>query len=284
MRLPGADLKRVRYASRASSDFHSAGDRAPRDLGRDAAQEPQLQQRPVRAGGHAAAENLVQLLGHPGRGGVGDLCIVAGDGPPHRRIEAEAQAGCERRRADHPDRVLHEPLVRIADRADQAVAQIGQAADVVDHRERGDVVEQRVDGEIPPERVFLGRAERVVAPDRAAPARGVRGGPAPAVSSAAASAASAAGSGGGDGRRNVATLDRLRPELDVGQTEAPPDDPAVAEDALDFVRVRRRADVEVLRMPVQQQIAHAAAHQIGDVIELAQAVQDLQRVGVDLAA
>ena len=34
----------------------------------------------------------------------------------------------------------------------------------------------------------------------------------------------------------------------------------------------------------EQQVAHAAADQVGDVVELAQPVEDLERVGVDVAA
>ena len=79
-------------------------------------------------------------------------------------------------------------------------------------------------------------------------------------------------------------LDDLRPELDVSQPESPADDPAIAKQFLDLIRVRRGADVEVLRTPRQQQVPDAAADQIGDVIELSQAIENLQRVRVDVAA
>ena len=42
-------------------------------------------------------------------------------------------------------------------------------------------------------------------------------------------------------------LDHLRAELDVREPEAAADDPAVAEQLLDLIRMRRRADVEILR-------------------------------------
>ncbi len=70
----------------------------------------------------------------------------------------------------------------------------------------------------------------------------------------------------------------------MGQTKSTTDNPAVSEDPLYFVRVRGGADVEILRRATEQQIAHTAPYQIGDVVELAQAVEDLERVGVDLAA
>ena len=46
----------------------------------------------------------------------------------------------------------------------------------------------------------------------------------------------------------------------------------------------RRADVEVFRPASEQQVADAAADEIGDVIALAQPVENLQRIGVNIAA
>ena len=79
-------------------------------------------------------------------------------------------------------------------------------------------------------------------------------------------------------------LDHLLPELDVRETEPPADDPAVPEELLDLIGMRRGADVEVLRAAAEQQIADAAADQIGDVLVLPQAVEHLQRVRIDVAA
>ena len=67
-------------------------------------------------------------------------------------------------------------------------------------------------------------------------------------------------------------LDRFRAELDVGESEPPSDDPAVAEQLLDLVRVRRRADVEVLGPAAEQQVAHAAADEVGDVVVLVELI------------
>ena len=68
------------------------------------------------------------------------------------------------------------------------------------------------------------------------------------------------------------------------EAEAPADDPAVAKELLDLVRMRRRADVEILRPAVQQQVADAAADQIRDVVVLVQPVKDFERAGIDVAA
>src|SRR5207245_10521446 len=69
----------------------------------------------------------------------------------------------------------------------------------------------------------------------------------------------------------------FRSELDVCEPEPPADDPAVPKELLDLIRMRRRADVEIFRPAAQQKIADAPAHQIGDVVELPQAVQNFER-------
>src|SRR6185503_11812962 len=64
----------------------------------------------------------------------------------------------------------------------------------------------------------------------------------------------------------------------------PADNPAVPEQFLDLMRVRRRADVEVFRPPAQKQVADAAADEVGDVIGLAEPVEHFEGVGIDVAA
>ena len=68
------------------------------------------------------------------------------------------------------------------------------------------------------------------------------------------------------------------------EAEAAADDPAVAKQLLDLVGVRRCADVEVLGPAAEQEIADAAADEVGDVIGLPQAIEDLQGIRVDVAA
>ena len=73
------------------------------------------------------------------------------------------------------------------------------------------------------------------------------------------------------------------PELDVREPETPADDPAVAKELLDLVGMRGRPDVEILGTAPDEQIAHAAADQIGDVVELPQPIENLERVRIDVA-
>src|SRR5581483_837519 len=71
-------------------------------------------------------------------------------------------------------------------------------------------------------------------------------------------------------------------ELDVRQAEAAADDPAVAEELLDLIRMRRRTDVEIFGMTAEEEVADAAADEVGDVIALPEPIEDFQRVRIDV--
>lgn len=70
--------------------------------------------------------------------------------------------------------------------------------------------------------------------------------------------------------------------MDVGETEASSDDPAVVEELSDLSRPGVRADVEVLRAPAEEEVPHAAAHQVGLEPVTVQTHHDLERVRVDV--
>ena len=53
-----------------------------------------------------------------------------------QRIEIEREPRAEHARPQHADGILHEPHARIADRSDDAILQILQPPDVVEHRPR----------------------------------------------------------------------------------------------------------------------------------------------------
>ena len=156
--------------------------------------------------------------------------------------------------AHHAHGILAEVDHRVADRADETLLEVLETAHVVDDREVLDVVEEAVHREVAAVRIRLGRAERVVLertlrrvlddfPDRL---------------------------------RILAErgrFDHLLAEADVREAEPAADEETVAERALHLVRLRARAHVEVLGLAAQQQIAHAAAHEIGDVSETRQAIE-----------
>ena len=79
-------------------------------------------------------------------------------------------------------------------------------------------------------------------------------------------------------------LDRLLPEPHVRETEAPADDPAVSKQSFDLVGVRRRADIEVFRPAAEEEVADAAAYEVGDEMFSVEPIEHTEGVGVDLLA
>jgi len=138
---------------------------------------------------------------------------------------------------------------------------------VIDHRLVVEVVEQRVDREVAPQRVLLGCAELVVVADQQVTRFRVL---LPVIVVAVPRAE------GGD-------LDDLAVvKVDVRQPEAAADDPRVAEHALDLPRRCRGGDVEILGLPLQQQVADTPTHEVGLVVETGETLDDLDRVGVQV--
>jgi hypothetical protein len=194
--------------------------------------------------GGAAAQEPVQLLEDAWLGALGDLAAVPDQRRERDRLDGEVEPRGELHRAQHAHRVLAEPDVRVADGANQAALEVGHAGDVVDHALGLDVVEQAVDGEVAPAGVLGVAAEDVVPADQEL-----------VVVRRVVTLARV----GAEGRR----LDDLRPEEDVSQPEPASDDAAIAEQLPDFFWSCARRDVEVLRRPVEQQIADASADEVG---------------------
>ena len=206
-----------------------------RQHGQNAGLDQQLERPP----GRSAAHQPVDLLEQPGRRALADLAAPAQERIPRPALEAEVEARGELDRAQDPHRILLEPDVRIADRADQLGIEIGQPTDVVDDLLALDVVEQPVDREVAAARVLGLGAEHVVAADQQI------------VIVLVARV--------GAERRG---LDDLGAEEHVGEAKSPPDDPAIAKRRLDLVGRRAGRDIEVLRRFRDEQIANTAADQI----------------------
>ena len=243
---------------------------------RDRLEQPVARQCLERALGGARAQHLVVLLDEPGRRGLGQAMPLRLDGGLDRRVEREVEPRRQHDRAQHAHGILLEALVGVADRANHPIPDVGEPADVVDDRAVGDVVEEGVDGEVTPEGILFGGAEGVVAMDlQIALAFGVVD-----LGFAIGRLRRLAGRG-----RHVLAerrhLDGLVAELHVREPEPPADDPAVPEQLLDLIRMRRGADVEVLGPAAEQQIAHAAADEIRGVVRLVQPREHLERIGID---
>jgi hypothetical protein len=135
-------------------------------LGDEDVEQARFEHEPERLDRRAAAQQAVDLFQEARPRALQDLLALAQDGVVGLFLDAEIKPRGELDRPDHAHRVLTEADVGVPDGADHPLVQVGQPAHVVDQREVADVVEKPVDREIAAERVFLGRAERVVGADQ----------------------------------------------------------------------------------------------------------------------
>jgi hypothetical protein len=245
----------ARYASRGAFAVESAG-----RLGKQVGQEAVAVQLEKGIAGAALAENLVDLLENAGRAAAHDLAAQGADGLLAVAVDGKAEAGGEGHGSKHAHGIFAQAHPGIADRGDHPLPEVAEAADPIDDREGGDVVEEGVDREVAPEGVLLRGAEGVVAANEGVAFLGF--GLAP--------------EGG--------HLDDLPAEPDVAQAEPPSHHEAVAEELLHLRRMRRSADVEVLGLPLEQEVAHAAPDEVGHEPVVPQAIENLEGVGVDVLA
>ena len=181
----------------------------------------------------------------------------------------------------HPNQLPHPSWITSASEKRQLVVDLLNAR----HSQTQPTGPEGIDGAVLSfrhKRVFLSRSERVVTVDRwpaFPPTRGL-------VFSLLLGVSCLGGSQ--LVRRNLTPegrdFDRLLAELDVGEPEPAANDPAISKDPFDLARVCGRSDVEILGSSRKQQIADAPANEICLMIELAQAVQHLERVWIDLVA
>jgi len=201
------------------------------------------------------------LLQHARRRRTLEVVGVLAHRVPGLVLDPEAEPGGELDRPQDPHRILGEANARVADRPQQAGLEIGQAVDVVVDHALGRIVEESVDREVAPTCVLGRGTEDIVLADqeivRVAPSRlGL----------------------GPEGRG----LDQPVAVHDVHQPEAPADDPAVAKQPLDLAWMGLGSDVEVLGLAAEEQIADAAADEIGLVATALQTRQHPQGVLIDV--
>ena len=126
---------------------------------------------------------------------------------------------------------------------------VAHAAAPVEHLTAIEIVKERVDREVAPDRVLVRFAEDVVAADEDVLVERL-----PVVVGGLALGAAPEG-------RDLDDLAAL--EQDVREAEAASDDAAVAEQALHVLGTRARRDVEVLRFARQEEVADAAPYEVG---------------------
>ena len=205
------------------------------------------------------------------------------DGLARGGLDLEAQLGSKPHHTDDAHRVFAIAPVGVADHAQQAGADVGDAAVVVDHGLRQGVVVHRVDREVAPRRVLDLRAPDVVAQHPAAGVHHVR-----LVGTALLAGLLDAGHAvdgghvqvGAEGRDLDDFVFAPAAEHHVHQAKAPTDDERTPEQALDLLRGGVGGHVEVFGPQTHQQVAHGAAHHVGLEARVLQCLHHAHCVGV----
>ena len=220
-----------------------------RQLGQEHRHRARLPEEPHRAVRRAAAQEAQDLLEDARAGGLREVARASTtiasytSGAMPRSSRAANLIARRMRIGSSRKRTIGSPMVWMVRSRD-----VLHPAAPVEDLAAVEVVEERVDREVAPERVLVRLAEDVVAADEEVVddlAVGVLGrlhrGVAP------------------EGR----DLDDLAAaEEDVREAEAPADDAAVAEEGPHVLGAGARGDVEVLRLAAEEQVADAAADQV----------------------
>ena len=102
----------------------------------------------------AAAKQLQNFFRHARWRRFQNLAAMTNDGVVCGRLDGEVESRCELDRPHHPHRIFAKAHIGIADHAHAMLREVVESADVVDHREVGDVVEERVDREVATTRIL----------------------------------------------------------------------------------------------------------------------------------
>gem|GEM_PF-5173865 len=197
----------------------------------------------LQAGQRVARQQQFEHLVEHARGrDVVDQRRHHGDRCARGRLDREAEFRREAHHAQHAHRVFAVARLGHADDAQGLVADVLDAAVVVQHRLRGRIVVHRVDGEVAARGVLVLGAEVVVAQDAAMLVLRRVG-----------------AAGAAEGRH----FQQLLAEHHVHDLEAAADDEGAAEQFFHLLRRGVGGDVEILRFHAQQQVAHGAADDEG---------------------
>ena len=189
----------------------------------------------------ARLEQLEHLVEKPRRGHVLNERGEFANRGERGRVDLEIELRRKPHRTQHAHRVLAIAGGRVADHAQSAGLEVGHATEIVEHLVADRVVIERVDGEVATQRVFMLRAEDIVAKH-------------PTMLIGLGIGLQGAKGGGFDG---------LAPEHDMDDLEAPPDDAGAAKECLHFLGRGIGGDVEVFGLQPEQRVANAAADHEG---------------------
>jgi transglutaminase-like putative cysteine protease len=216
--------------------------------------------------GDSMPEQLQQLFADARRCSIGNQRRTGIDAFARGLIKGKPEPGGKFQGPEHAHRIFGETDQRVTNHPQAARLEVDQPADVIDDAEGADIVKQGVDGEVAAEGILARGAEDVLHHEMMI----VR------VLGEIVTGRLATECG------NLHQL--VSAKAHMGQAEAPADQVTVAEQPLDLLRRSIRTDVEVLGGALEQQVAHTAANQVGQMAGAMQPVQNAQGVGVDSAA
>ena len=184
-------------------------------------------------------------------------------------FDTEIQLGGKTHGPQHPYRVFLVALFRVADQADQVIADVVYAVGVVKNALADRIVVQGVDGEVAALRVFFQRAVDVIAQDAPAFITGRL------VAVFFLVVLRVIGAEGRD-------FDDFATKVNVHQLESTTDDPRIAEFGTHLFRCGAGGDVEIFGRDAEQHVTHTAADQVSLVTGVLQAFDDIHRVTAEL--
>jgi len=228
----------------------------PLEVGEEGKEQARLKHQLERGLGSPFLQVAKELVPDTGGRAFLDLVTVFHNGLDGLRVDREACPRGMTDNADHPDRVLLEPLVRVADGSDDSPPEIFHSPHTVDDRKIRDVVKKTVNRDVAAQGIFLRGAEALCPDDLPVFVLGLL-------------KLGLTAEGG--------NLDNLSPfEKDVDQTESSADHPAVSEEVPDLLGMGVGGNVEVLWSLSQEEITDTPSHQIGQKAVPAEAIEDLE--------
>ena len=193
-------------------------------------------------------EHLEDFVPHTFAADLVDLRGQLADGSKRRLIDRVAEARGKAHSTKHAQLIFSEALMRTADRAYHAALKVFSALNIVQHLGRIGIEQQPVDGEVPALYVQTCILCKLHLVGMAA----VR------VSAVTAESSDL-------NMVIVASAVRIAPNRNQHHTELCAHSVRLREELHYLLRRSRRGDIKVGRLASQQQVTHAAAHQIGRV-------------------
>ena len=212
-------------------------------IGEEGEEKARLKHQAERGFGHAFFQFPEELIPDPGGGAFFYLFTVSHDGLTGLFFNMESGACGMADDPNHPDRILFEFFIRIADVPDHLSFEISLPAHIINDGEIGNIIKEAIDRDIAAEGILLRRA-KAVGPENL-----------PVISQCLFKFGVAPE--GGDFHGFSAF------KKDVDQPETAANDPAVFEEGIDLMRMGIGGDIKIFRDLSEKKIPDTSPDKIG---------------------